>query len=168
MNIFPQNGYSAALYCRLSRDEESSQESNSITNQRRMLEEYAEKNGYHVAGEYVDDGYSGTNYDRPGFKSMMEDAKDGKFNMILTKDLSRLGREYIATGQYIEQIFPRMGIRYIAINDSYDSLLDDSSADIMPIKNFFNELHAKDTSKKCRAGRKAIAKAGKFGDSRAA
>ncbi len=70
----------------------------------------------------------------------MEDAKDGKFNMILTKDLSRLGREYIATGQYIEQIFPRMGIRYIAINDSYDSLLDDSSADIMPIKNFFKTI----------------------------
>jgi len=111
----------------------------------------------------ADDGVSGTSFDRPGFQQMLGDITEKKINMVIVKDLSRLGREYIGTGQYIEQIFPRMGVRFIAIGDRYDSLLDDEpSADMMPMYNFFNEFHAKQTSRKTRATKKSLAKAGKF------
>lgn len=163
MNIIPQSGYKAALYLRLSRDEDTKQESNSITNQRNILSEYAAQKGFRVCGEYVDDGVSGTTFDRSGFQQMMSDIRDGKVNMVITKDLSRLGREHIETGQYIEKIFPRMGVRYIAIGDNYDSVFDDEpSADMVPMINFFNEFHAKQTSRKIRATKKSLAKAGKF------
>jgi len=163
MNIIPPNGYNAALYLRLSRDEDAKQESNSITNQRQILTDYATQQGFRIAGEYVDDGVSGTSFDRPGFQQMLGDITEKKINMVIVKDLSRLGREYIGTGQYIEQIFPRMGVRFIAIGDRYDSLLDDEpSADMMPMYNFFNEFHAKQTSRKTRATKKSLAKAGKF------
>ena len=163
MNIIPQNGYYAALYLRLSRDEDARHESNSITNQRQILTDYATQNGFNIAGEYIDDGVSGTTFDRVGFKQMIADIGEKQINMVITKDLSRLGREHIGTGQYIEQIFPRMGVRYIAIGDNYDSLYDDEpSADMVPMINFFNEFHAKQTSRKTRATKKALAKAGKF------
>ena len=141
MNIIPPNGYNAALYLRLSRDEDAKQESNSITNQRQILTDYATQQGFRIAGEYVDDGVSGTSFDRPGFQQMLGDITEKKINMVIVKDLSRLGREYIGTGQYIEQIFPRMGVRFIAIGDRYDSLLDDEpSSDMMPMYNFFKEM----------------------------
>lgn len=164
MNIIPPNGYNAALYLRLSRDEDTKQESNSITNQRQILTDYATQQGYKIAGEYIDDGVSGTSFDRPGFQQMLSDITDDrKINMVICKDLSRLGRDHIGTGQYIEQIFPRMGVRLISIGEGYDSLFDDApSADMVPMINLFNEFHAKQTSRKTRATKKSLAKAGKF------
>jgi DNA invertase Pin-like site-specific DNA recombinase len=135
----------------------------SIINQRQILTDYAAQNGYRVAGEYVDDGVSGVSFDRPGFQQMLGEIAERKINMVITKDLSRLGREHIGTGQYIEQIFPRMGVRFIAIGDNYDSMFDEEpSADMVPMINFFNEFHAKQTSRKTRATKKSMAKAGKF------
>ena len=168
MSTIPQNLYNAALYLRLSRDEEAKQESNSITNQRQILSGYATQHGYQITGEYVDDGVSGTSFNRPGFQEMLSDITEKKINMVICKDLSRLGRDHIGTGQYIEQIFPRMGVRLISIGDGYDSLFDDApSADMVPMINFFNEFHAKQTSRKTRATKESLAKAGKFQGSKA-
>ena len=162
-----QNGNTAAIYCRLSRDEEAGQESNSIASQRMMLTDYAERQGFCIVDEYVDDGFSGTNYKRPGFLRMIEDAKAGKFKIIITKDLSRLGRDYLTTGEYMERVFPRMNIRFIAMNDNYDSLSADNGLDMAPMRNFFNEWYARDCSRKTKASFTAMAKAGKFIGSKA-
>lgn len=163
-----QNGNTAAIYCRLSRDEDINQESNSIQSQRLMLTDFANRQGFHIVDEYIDDGYTGTNFDRPDFQRMMEDAEKGKFSIIITKDLSRLGREYLTTGEYMERIFPRLNIRYIAMNDGYDSMAaSDGSADFAPIRNYFNEWYAKDCSRKTKASFKAMAQAGKFIGSKA-
>lgn len=158
-----QNGNNkAAIYCRLSRDEDTNQESNSIASQRLMLTDFVKRQGFQLIGEYVDDGFSGTNYDRPDFKRMIEDAEKSKFNVIITKDLSRLGRDYLTTGEYMEKIFPRLNIRYIAMNDGYDSQApSDGNTDFAPIRNYFNEWYAKDCSRKTRASFKAMAEAGK-------
>ena len=141
--------YKAALYMRLSRDDDGAAESASITTQRKMLRSYAADNGYLVFDEYVDDGWSGTNFDRPDFKRMIADIEAKKINLVITKDLSRLGRDYITTGQYTEIYFPSKGVRYIAINDGYDS--DSPYTDIAPFKNVINEMYARDTSKKIRS-----------------
>ena len=141
--------YKAALYMRLSKDDDGTSESASIMMQRKMLRSYAADNGYLVFDEYVDDGWSGTNFDRPDFKRMIADIEAGKVNLVLTKDLSRLGRDYIAAGQYTEIYFPSKGVRYIAINDGYDS--DSPYTDIAPFKNVINEMYARDTSKKIRS-----------------
>lgn len=114
--------YNTALYLRLSRDDELQGESGSIQTQRMMLRQYAEEHGLTVVGEYIDDGWSGTNFDRPGFQRMIDDIEEGKINCVVTKDLSRLGRNYILTGQYTEIYFPSKGIRYIAVNDNVDTL----------------------------------------------
>ena len=114
----------AAAYLRLSIEDGDKAESNSIGNQRELIRDFAaERPGLHLVEEYADDGYTGTNFERPGFKRMMEDIKSGKINCIIVKDLSRLGRNYIEMGKYLEQIFPMMGIRFIAINDNYDNTL---------------------------------------------
>ena len=163
-----QNGNKTAIYCRLSRDEDQMQESNSIASQRLMLTDFANRQGFNIVSEYVDDGYSGTNYDRPDFKRMIEDAESGKIDVIITKDLSRLGRDYLTTGEYMEKIFPRLNIRYIAMNDGYDSLAPtDGNSDFAPIRNYFNEWFAKDCSRKTRASFAAMAKAGKYIGSKA-
>lgn len=140
------------LYLRLSRDDEKEGESLSIENQRAILREYAEKNGGTIVGEYTDDGWSGTNFDRPAVKRLLEDAKEGKIDTVVVKDLSRFGRNYIQVGQYIDYIFPAYGIRFIALADNVDTA-DRTSAgmDMMPIMNVFNEWHAANTSKKIRA-----------------
>ncbi|NBJ90923.1 recombinase, partial [Acutalibacter sp. 1XD8-36] len=106
---------------RLSRDDELQGESGSIQTQRMMLRQYAQEHGLAVIDEYVDDGWSGTNYDRPSFQRMIDDIEDGKINCVVTKDLSRLGRNYILTGQYTEKVFPLYGVRFISINDDFDS-----------------------------------------------
>lgn len=112
----------AAAYLRLSIEDGDKAESNSIGNQRELIRDFAaERPGLHLVEEYSDDGYTGTNFERPGFKRMMEDIKSGKINCIIVKDLSRLGRNYIEMGKYLEQIFLMMGIRFIAINDNYDN-----------------------------------------------
>ncbi|MCL2576780.1 MAG: recombinase family protein [Defluviitaleaceae bacterium] len=153
--------YKAALYLRLSRDDNNgSAESMSIQSQRDMLLSYAKDNGYEVVGIYSDDGFTGTNYDRPDFKRMINDIRLGKINMVITKDLSRLGRNYVMTGQYTENFFPDHNVRFIAINDNVDTSNEDN--DIAPFKNILNEMYAKDISKKVRSMRKVAAKQGKF------
>ena len=152
-----------ALYMRLSRDDEKAGESMSIENQRIMLKKYAEENGGTVVDEYIDDGWSGTDFERPAVKRLLDDAKEGKIDTIVVKDLSRFGRNYIQVGQYIDYIFPAYGIRFIALSDNVDTA-DRTSAgmDMMPIMNVFNEWHAANTSKKIRAVLEANWKQGKY------
>lgn len=141
--------YNTALYLRLSRDDELQGESGSIQTQRMMLRQYTAEHGLTVAEEYIDDGWSGTNFDRPGFQRMIDDIENGKINCVVTKDLSRLGRNYILTGQYTEIYFPSKGVRYIAINDNVDTLNGES--ELAPFLNILNEMHARQTSKKVKA-----------------
>lgn len=148
-----------ALYCRLSKDDLLSGDSYSIQNQRSMLTEYANKNGFVNTQVFIDDGYSGTNYNRPGFQEMFELMEQGQVAVLITKDLSRLGRNYIETGMYIESIFPQLGVRYIAIADGVDTLYN-MGDDSMPIKNLFNEYHVKETSKKVRMAFQTMARRG--------
>ncbi len=148
---------------RLSRDDEKAGESLSIENQRIILQKYVAERGGTIAGEYIDDGWSGTNFDRPAVKRMLEDAQTGKIDTIVVKDLSRFGRNYIQVGQYIDYIFPAYGIRFIAISDNVDTADRNSTAmDMMPIMNVFNEWHAANTSKKIRAVLQASQSAGKY------
>lgn len=150
-----------AIYLRLSRDDQNGNaESMSIGHQRDMLMAYCEERGWKVYDVYVDDGFTGTNFERPGFQRMIEDIKEGYISVVLTKDLSRLGRNYVMTGQYTDFFFPEHGVRYVAVNDSYDSAKDDN--DIAPFKNILNEMYAKDISKKVRSVRQMSAKQGKF------
>ncbi len=152
--------YRAALYMRLSKDDEGSLESSSISNQRKMLRCFATDNSFVIYDEYIDDGYSGTSFDRPAFQRMLKDIESGYVNMVITKDLSRLGRDYITAGQYTEMYFPEHGIRYIAINDGYDS--NNQYNDIAPFKHVINEMYARDTSKKIRSAFAAKMKEGSF------
>lgn len=142
--------YVAGLYCRLSKDDGNSVESMSIWSQKVMLKQFAESNGIAIYDYYVDDGYSGTNFERPSFKKMITDIENGKINCVITKDLSRLGRNYLQSGAYIEMYFPQKNIRYIAITDGIDTL-NSNQNDIMPFKNILNEMYAKDTSKKVKS-----------------
>lgn len=143
-----KKAYRAALYLRLSKDDGAG-ESASIGTQRSMLRAYAAEHGFDIYDEYVDDGWSGTNFERPNWRRMIADIEGKRVNLVLTKDLSRLGRDYITAGQYTELYFPSKGVRYIAINDGYDS--DSPYTDIAPFKNVFNEMYARDTSKKIRS-----------------
>jgi len=148
-----------ALYCRLSQEDELKDDSNSIQNQRAILEKYAKDNGFENTEVFIDDGYSGVSFNRPGFQSLLERMGNGEVATLITKDLSRLGRNYIEVGQYTELIFPRLEVRYIAINDNYDSLYNEGN-ELAPFKNLFNEWYARDTSKKIRAVVKAKAERG--------
>ena len=139
---------SAAIYCRLSKDDGSESESCSIQNQKETLTEYVTKQGWSIYDVYIDDGYTGTNFDRPNFKRMIDDIEHKRVNLVITKDLSRLGRNYIQTGMYTEDYFPSRDVRYIALNDRFDSTKDDSDNDIAPFKNIMNEWYPKDISKK--------------------
>ena len=148
-----------ALYCRLSQDDMLQGESNSITNQKAILKKYADDNGFTNTVYYVDDGVSGTTFELDGFKAMMSDIEAGKVGTVITKDLSRLGRDYLKTGEYIEIIFPDYDVRYIAINDNVDTLK--SVNELMAFKKIFNDWYARDTSKKIRAVFKAKGQSGK-------
>lgn len=152
--------YKAALYMRLSKDDDGVKESGSIGTQRKMLRSYANENGFTIHDEYIDDGYSGTNFERPDFKRMICDIENGYVNMVITKDLSRLGRDYITTGQYTEIFFPEHHVRYIAINDGYDSL--NQYNDIAPFKHVINEMYARDASKKIRSAFQTKMKEGSY------
>lgn len=150
-----------AIYLRLSRDDQNGNtESMSISNQRDMLMSYCNERGWKIYDIYVDDGFTGTNFERPGFQRMIGDIEEGYISVVLTKDLSRLGRNYVMTGQYTDFFFPEHGVRYVAVNDSYDSAKEDN--DIAPFKNILNEMYAKDISKKIRSARQTSAKQGKF------
>ena len=148
-----------ALYCRLSQDDGNVGDSDSIINQKKILAEYAERNGYTPYQFYIDDGFSGTNFERPQFKHMIEDAKKGTVKRIICKDLSRFGRDYIKVGLYTEFIFPDKDIHFIAVNDDVDSNVQKDN-DLAPFKNLFNEWYARDTSKKIKAVKKAKGLAG--------
>lgn len=148
-----------ALYCRLSQEDEKQGDSDSIINQKAILTRYAEDNGFKNIRIFVDDGYSGVSFNRPGFQELLSLIEAGKVGVLITKDLSRLGRNYIEVGNYTEFVFPRYEVRYIAINDNYDSLFKDSN-ELAPFKNLFNEWYARDTSKKIRAVFKAKAERG--------
>ena len=148
-----QHVYNTALYMRLSRDDEEYGDSVSIETQRTILQQYAKEKRLHVVDEYVDDGWSGTNFDRPDFKRMMNDVDSGKINCIVTKDLSRFGREHIQMDYYLEFDFPERGIRYIAVTDNEDT--EKGLSDFVPFKNLFNEWFAKDTSRKVKAAFRA-------------
>ena len=156
-----QKNYIAGLYLRLSQEDERQGESVSIDNQRTILRKYAEDKGFEIHDEYIDDGVSGTTFDRPEVQRLLDDAKTGVINTIIVKDLSRFGRNYIEVGQYVDYVFPAFGIRFIAIQDNVDTENRDSGAmEMMPIMNVFNEWHAANTSKKIRAVKRANAKEG--------
>nr|WP_316612746.1 recombinase family protein [uncultured Ruminococcus sp.] len=148
-----------ALYCRLSKDDINIGDSDSIVHQRAILEKYAEDNCFPNVREFIDDGYSGVSFERPGFQEMYKLIEAGKVGIVITKDLSRLGRNYIEVGNFTEFVFPRYGVRYIAINDNYDSLFSENN-ELAPFKNLFNEWYARDTSKKIRSVFKAKAERG--------
>ena len=150
-----------ALYCRLSLEDSQENESMSISNQKLMLKDYAEKNGMFQYEYYVDDGYTGRNFNRPSFQRMIADIEAGKVGCVITKDLSRLGRNYIEAGSYIEIFFPKHNVRYIAVTDGVDSLTR-QEMDITPFKNILNDMYSRDISKKVLAGRMTRSRQGKF------
>ena len=158
------SSYNVGIYVRLSQEDMREGESLSIENQKKMLTDYvSQQAGWNLVGIYEDDGYSGTSFDRPGVRQLLDDAKSGKINLILCKDLSRFGRNYIEVGQYIDYIFPSFNIRFIALSDNVDTLDRNSTAmDLMPIMNLFNEWHAANTSKKVRSVLAQNAKEGKY------
>ena len=156
--------YKTAIYLRLSRDDGDNKESQSISNQRKSIYEYIKKSNkdkFVIIDEYVDDGYSGTNFNRPDFKRLLEDIETKKINCIITKDLSRLGRDHILTGYYIENFFTEKDIRYIAINDNIDSKEEDSF-DMLSFRLAFNDFYPKDTSKKILKVKKLKAEKGEY------
>ena len=140
--------YVAALYMRLSKDD-GKIESSSISNQRKILKRYAEENCFDIYKEYIDDGYSGTSFDRPAWNKMITDIENGSINTVMVKDLSRIGRDYIISGQYTEIYFPSKGVRLIAVNDGYDSF--GGFSDMIPFRNVLNEMYARDISRKIRS-----------------
>ena len=148
-----------ALYPRLSHEDELSGESNSISNQKRILEAYAKQNGFSNLKWYTDDGFSGANFQRPGFQSMLADIEAGLVGTVIVKDMSRLGRNYLQVGMYTEMIFPQKNVRFIAINDGVDSAQGEN--DFAPLRNIFNEWLVRDTSKKIRAVKRSKGMSGK-------
>lgn len=159
--------YNAGLYIRLSReDEDKLLMSESIINQKSLLLQYAKENNLNVFDIYIDDGYSGTSFDRPNFNRLLNDIELGKVNMVITKDMSRLGRDYIGTGNLIEKYFPKHNVRYIAVTDNIDTFIDNSNNDIAPFKALMNDMYAKDISKKIKSSLRAKQKEGKFVGSR--
>ena len=153
------NQKKTALYCRLSQDDSLDGDSNSIQNQKSILQRFAEDHHFPNPCFYVDDGFSGGNFQRPAFQQMIADMENGEIGIIVTKDLSRLGRNQLHTGLYIEERFPMFGVRYIAINDNVDTENAESN-DLMPFKNLFNEWFIRDTSRKIRAVQKTKAERG--------
>jgi len=150
-----------ALYPRLSRDDELQGESNSISNQKQILESYARTHGFTNLRYYTDDGFSGVNFQRPGFQEMLADIEAGKVATVIVKDMSRLGRNYLQVGFYTDILFPQKGVRFIAINDNVDSQTDGGDNDFTPLRNLFNEWMVRDTSKKIRAVKRARGMSGK-------
>lgn len=156
----PSRACRAALYLRLSRDDDGAQESASIASQRSQLVRFAAEHGYAIAGEYVDDGYPGTSFARPGFMALIAEIEAGGVDLVLVKDLSRLGRDYLVTGQYTEVYFPSKGVRCVAVDDGYDSA--GAGTDIAPLRNVLNEMYARDISRKIRSALRARMRDGAF------
>lgn len=155
--------FRVGLYMRLSREDGDKEESSSVTNQREMLKRYvSEQENFFIVKEYVDDGYTGTNFDRPGFKKMIEDIEAGIIDTVITKDLSRLGRERLGVGHYTEIYFPEHNVRYIALLDNIDTYFDAGMNDMAPFKGVINDMYVRDISKKIRSSLIERKKAGNF------
>ena len=157
-----ERDFKVGMYIRLSREDGDKQESESIGNQRQIIKRYITENNLTLIDEYVDDGVSGTTFDRKDFNRMINDIENGKINMVITKDLSRLGRDYIKTGYYIENYFPENQIRYVSILDGIDTYSETVNNDITPFKAILNDMYAKDISKKIRSVYKEKQKQGEF------
>lgn len=159
--------YKVAIYIRLSKEDvdKGYDESESITNQKSLLTEYVENLGweYELVDIYIDPGYTGTNFNRPDFQRMIGDIENGKVNMVITKDLSRLGRDYIETGEYIEKWFPEHEVRYVSVTDGIDTFAtNNGNNDIAPFKSILNDMYSKDLSKKIRTALHTMQKQGKW------
>ena len=159
--------YNVAIYIRLSKEDvdRGYDESESIKNQRTLLTEYVQKLGweYKLIDIYIDQGYTGTNFNRPAFQRMIRDINSGKVNMVVTKDLSRLGRDYIETGEYIEKWFPENNVRYVSVTDGIDTFeTANGNNDIAPFKSILNDMYSKDLSKKIRTALHTMQKQGKW------
>ena len=165
-NLVPlsnQKIFKVAMYIRLSREDGDKEESSSVTNQREMITRFIEENqNFILAKEYVDDGWTGTNFNRPGFQQMLKDIEKGTIDTVITKDLSRLGRDYIDTGHYVQRYFPEKNVRYIAILDNIDTIEDAGMNDIAPFKSVINDMYVKDISKKIKSVIYEKKKAGNF------
>ena len=154
--------YHAALYIRLSKEDESEGPSQSVQNQESLLREFVQQHRLSVYDTYVDDGWSGTNFDRPDFQRMIADIEAKKVNMVITKDLSRLGRDYIMTGHYMERYFPEHRVRYISLLDGIDTGVDSTANDITPFRAIMNDMYAKDISKKIKSVKRDKQRKGQF------
>ena len=154
--------YHVALYIRLSKEDESEGPSQSVTNQRSLLDDFVKKNRLSVYDTYIDDGWSGTSFDRPDFQRMIGDIEAKKVNMVITKDLSRLGRDYIMTGHYMERYFPEHRVRYISLLDGIDTGVESSANDITPFRAIMNDMYAKDISKKIKSVKRDKQRKGQF------
>ena len=154
--------YQVAQYIRLSKEDENQGPSQSVTNQKSLLDEFVKTHGLQVYDTYIDDGWSGTNFDRPGFQKMIADIESGRVNMVITKDLSRLGRDYILTGHYLERYFPEHCVRYISLLDGIDTGVESSANDITPFRAIMNDMYAKDISKKIKSVKRDKQRKGKF------
>ena len=143
--------YHAALYIRLSKEDESEGPSQSVTNQQSLLKAFVQQHRLSVFDTYIDDGFSGTSFDRPAFRRMLEDIEAQRVNMVITKDLSRLGRDYIMTGHYMERYFPEKRVRYISLLDGIDTGVESAANDITPFRAIMNDMYAKDISKKIKS-----------------
>ena len=163
--ITEEKHYTAALYCRLSQDDGNTSESVSIGTQKSLLTRYCTENGFQIYDYYIDDGYSGTNFDRPDFSRMMTDVEDRKVNLVIVKDLSRFGREYAMMGIYLNYTFEDCNVRFIAVTDGVDTLKNPDDL-VMPIKNVVNAQYARECGRKTKAARIALAKDGKYIGSR--
>jgi DNA invertase Pin-like site-specific DNA recombinase len=158
-----QTKYIVGCYCRLSQEDDSDSSSVSIETQRKILEDYCRSNGYRINDFYCDDGFTGTNFERPSFKRLMSDIHNGAVNMVLVKDLSRLGRNYLETGKLIEDVFPELGVRFVALGDDVDTNRENLDLDLMlPMKNIFNQYYPADCSRKTRQALKTKAARGEF------
>ena len=164
MNLEISNpmGYHAALYIRLSKEDESEGPSQSVQNQESLLREFVQQHRLSVYDTYVDDGWSGTNFDRPDFQRMIGDIEARKVNMVITKDLSRVGRDYIMTGHYMERYFPEHRVRYISLLDGIDTGVDSTANDITPFRAIMNDMYAKDISKKIKSVKRDKQRKGQF------
>ena len=156
------NNFKVAAYIRLSKEDSKDSESESIINQRRLITEYLKSHNLKLTDEYIDDGFTGTTFQRPAFLKLINDIESGKINMVITKDLSRLGRNYVKSGYYIEEYFPNKKVRYVSILDNVDTFLNNSNNDIAPFKALFNDMVSKDTSQKIKSILKSKKKQGMY------
>jgi DNA invertase Pin-like site-specific DNA recombinase len=159
-----QRSQNVGMYVRLSKEDFRQGESVSIENQKTILLKYLVEQGWNLVDIYADDGYSGGNFDRPAFKRLLKDVECGRVNVILVKDMSRFGRDYIEVGRYIEHILPKLGCRLIALHDGMDTD-SDASTDFIPFKNLFNDFYLRDLSRKVKGSQRAMAEKGKYSGS---